>query len=164
MFDWIVKDLNTGFKENDLNFKNPICLDHSLFIKRKSINLISNLFAVSLIYNYESFVPQIFIFSILLNLNKKSKLWKKKSVCLNRNFNKLRFKLNNSAFRQDEKNSTFGIDCSKENFLIFTNLFFQKIYDKHFHIESKGEMDKISLSRTFDFKNYSFFGLNQFLR
>lgn len=75
---------------------------------------------------------------------------------MNRNFNKLLFKLNNSAFRQDEKNNTFGIDCSKENFLIFTNLFFQKIYDKHFHVEIKGEMDKISLIRTFDFKNYNF--------
>ena len=126
MFDWIVKEINLGCKENDLNFKNPICLDHSLFIKRKSISLISNLFPVSLINNYESFVPQIFIFSIFLNLNKKSKRWKKKSVCLNHNFNKLLFKLNNSAFRQDEKNSTFGFDCSRENFLIFTNLFFSK--------------------------------------
>ena len=156
MFNWIVKEINIGFKENDLNFKNPICLDHSLFIKRKSINLISNLFPVSLIYNYESFVPHIFIFSIFLNLNNKPKRWKKKSVCLNRNFNKLLFKLNNSAFRQDEKNSSFGIDCSRENFLIFTNLFFQKIHDKHFHIKIKEKMDKISLIRTFDFKNYSF--------
>lgn len=79
MFDWIVKEINIGFKENDLNFKNPICVDNSLFIKRKSINLISNLFPVSLIYNYESFVPQIFIFPIVLNLNKKSKGWKKKN-------------------------------------------------------------------------------------
>ena len=78
MFDWIVKEINIGFKENDLNFKNPICLDHSLFIKRKSINLISNLFPVSLIYNYESFAPQIFIFSIFLNLNKKIKTLEKK--------------------------------------------------------------------------------------
>lgn len=78
MFDWIVKEINIGFKENDLNFKNLICLDQSLFIKRKSISLISNLFPVSLIYNYESFVPQIFIFSIFLNLNKKIKTLEKK--------------------------------------------------------------------------------------
>lgn len=154
--DWVTKDINQGLKENDLRSNNPISLDDFVFLPRRPHELSSNPSNISLNVKFENFESQFFNFSSRFIFKKNLKRWKEATICLEKDFNKLLYKINNSSFLYNETNSTQGIDCSWNNNLIFSGHNFQKVFNNLIQSPLNLKISQSQVYGIFNFKTYNF--------
>ena len=154
--EWANKEIIQGLKENDLNSKHPTSLDTSFFVQKKINNFIFSSINNFLRISYEMFESQFLNYVDHSNSNHSSKNWKKRGLCIENNFNKLIFKISNSAFKHNEINLTNGIVCTKKNLILFNGLQSQKIYNDNLTIKKNFKFSQISVTKKENFKTYKF--------
>ena len=156
IIEWVSKEITKGLIENDQTFQKPTSLDGFFFIYKKIKNFNLNLNSVSLYCNFEILETEFFNFLSKYDGGEILKKWREKTVGLDNNFNKLFYRFINSIFKKNEKNFTFGIDCSFRNFLIFNYFHFQKIKDNNLYCVNGFKLNQSNIIEIFDFKKYSF--------
>ena len=154
IIEWVYREIVSGLKENDLNFRNPVSLDNSLFILRKSFNLSPKNFNISSDLKFETLESQFFNFSI--ELQKGIIPWKTNTICFENCFNKLFYRIINSTFCSNEINFTHGIECSRQNHLLFNSFSNQKISSSSLFMSNELKTLESHVNRFFDFKTYTF--------
>jgi hypothetical protein len=156
IIEWVSKEITKGLIENDQTFQKPTSLDGFFFIYKKIKNSNLNLNSTSLYCNFEILETEFFNFLGKYDGKKIMKKWKGKTIGLDSNFNKLSYRFINSIFKKNEKNFTFGIDCSCRNFLIFNYFHSQKIKDNNLYCFNTFKLNRSNIIEIFDFKKYSF--------
>lgn len=156
IIEWVLKEINQGLKETDMNSKIPVGIDNSYFILRKQTSLISSLFSISINHKYESLESQFFSFIDTRNFGRGVTNWKGETICIDNDFNRSFYKINNSVFRLKELNSTFGIDSSIENFSIFNSFQFQKTSKTDFYKSIDLKIFPDNVGKIFNFKAFQF--------
>lgn len=154
--DWIWKEFDHGLKESDLTFITPVSLSNFYFLLRKNNSFVFDFFSFSVNLTFEQIESQLFIFSPESKALGGMRDWKPLSLCLDIDFNKLLFRINNSSFRNKELNITCGMDCSTKNRLLFNNYNFQKIQNDNLQTKKKLFYIESQITRIFNFKNYNF--------
>jgi hypothetical protein len=156
IIEWVSKEITKGLIENDQTFQKPTSLDGFFYIYKNIKNFNINLNTTFLNCNFEILETEFFNFLSKYDGGKILEKWAEKTIGLDSNFNKLFYRFINSIFKKNEKNFTFGIDCSCRNFLIFNYFHSQKIKDNLLYCVDRFKLNKSNNIEIFDFKKYSF--------
>jgi len=154
--EWVKKEIIQGLKENDLSSKYPTSLDNFFFVQKKTNSLIFSVLKTSLKISFEMFEHQIFNYFNRLNFDNSQKNWKKQTLSFENDFNKLIFKISNSAFTLSELNFTSGTECSVKNSIVFNGFQSQKIYGDNLNLSKNFKLSHMEIYRNENLRNYSF--------